>query len=210
MNCYLTVYDTCENTIEIKKSQFITKLIHVESEDEVNLYLEEIKKQHYKANHNCYAYIIGENKNSKKASDDGEPSGTAGKPILSVLENSELTNVLGVVTRYFGGIKLGASGLCRAYSQSMSDCVKKSNIIKRVYCSEVKFEAEYSFYSKLEGYLMQNNYVISDKQFTNNTQIKVFIPLDEVNKVKEDIIQLSLGQCNGEILSDKYISISEE
>ena len=135
---YITINDNFENSIEIKKSNFITHLFSVSSVDEVNIYLEEIRKEHYKANHNCYAYIIGTNMEIKKASDDGEPSMTAGRPILNAMEKNGLTNALTVVTRYFGGIKLGASGLIRAYSSSAGEVIKSAKLVKKIYTTKVK------------------------------------------------------------------------
>ncbi len=117
-----------ENEIIIKKSRFITKLYYIENTNKVNDIINELKKEYKKCTHICYSYIIGPN---AKAVDDGEPSGTAGKPILNVLQKKDMTNVLCVVIRYFGGIKLGAGGLVRAYTKSASEVIKLVNLIEK-------------------------------------------------------------------------------
>lgn len=117
-----------ENEIVIKKSRFIAKLYYIENVNKVNDIIDELKKKYKKCTHICYSYIIGSN---IKAFDDGEPSGTAGKPILNVLQKKNMTNVLCVVIRYFGGIKLGAGGLVRAYTKSASEAIKLINLIEK-------------------------------------------------------------------------------
>lgn len=123
------ISNNIENTIIIKNSKFITNLFIVENIEEVNKYLNLIKDKYRDANHNCYAYIVD---NIRKCSDDGEPSGTAGIPMMKVLEHKDLNNVLAVVTRYFGGIKLGAGGLVRAYTNSVSKTLDIVNIIDTI------------------------------------------------------------------------------
>ena len=123
---FMLIKDTVENTIIIQKSEFITRLFRVNNIDEVNLKLQEIRKKHYDAKHNCYAYILGDNQEIQKASDDGEPQKTAGFPMLDVLKKNNLTNILAITTRYFGGILLGSGGLIRAYSSSVSEALKKA------------------------------------------------------------------------------------
>ena len=123
------ISNNIENTIIIKSSKFITNLFIVENIEEVNKYLNLIKDKYRDANHNCYAYIVD---NIRKCSDDGEPSGTAGIPMMKVLEHKELNNVLVIVTRYFGGIKLGAGGLVRAYTNSVSKALDIVNIIDTI------------------------------------------------------------------------------
>lgn len=118
---------TVENEIIIKKSRFITKLIYIDDIDEVNKIIDNLRKEYKKATHICYAYIID---GKEKAVDDGEPNGTAGRPILNVLQKKKVTNILAVVIRYFGGVKLGAGGLVRAYTNSISDAFKLTEITK--------------------------------------------------------------------------------
>lgn len=195
---------------EIKKSEFISNLIPVKNEEQVEAELEQIRKKHYRANHHCYAYIMGENSEQKKASDDGEPTGTAGKPILSVLESSGLTDVLGVVTRYFGGIKLGASGLTRAYSQATSECLKKSRLLKKIFCVEMLFECDYSFYGRLEAYFMQNNIFIKDKIFAERITLTVCVPEKEKERLAKDIAEMTGGKCIGVSAGEVYLDVLED
>lgn len=124
---YRTIKENGQSEIEIKKSRFICSLKRIESEEEAKNFIQEIKKEHWKANHNCSAFVIGEKNEIQRSSDDGEPSGTAGVPMLEVLKKNQLINVAAVVTRYFGGTKLGTGGLIRAYTHAVSSIVRHWN-----------------------------------------------------------------------------------
>ena len=202
---YITINDNFENSIEIKKSNFITHLFSVSSVDEVNIYLEEIRKEHYKANHNCYAYIIGTNMKIKKASDDGEPSMTAGRPILNAMEKNGLTNALTVVTRYFGGIKLGASGLIRAYSSSAGEVIKSAKLVKKIYTTKVKISYDYSLHGKIETFLRSVGYKLDDAKFTDRVEYIVYVPIEDKEKFKEDLISLTNAKIDINEESNVYI-----
>lgn len=210
MNEYLSVKDTTETELEIKKSVFITRLIHTESEEEAQAILGDIKKEHFKATHHCYAYIIGKGVPSKKFSDDGEPSGTAGKPILSALEYSSLTNVLCVVIRYFGGIKLGASGLTRAYSQAASECIKASTVIRSIRCVPLSVRSDYSLYARLESYILGEGYAEGEKIFSDEAVFTAYIPVDLTEKVMKDLTELSNGKAVLETGEEMFTDIPEE
>ena len=147
-----TVKENIENEIIINKSRFITLLIKINNLDEIEKNLKEIKKKYKDATHYCYAYIIG---NKEKCSDNGEPSGTAGMPILNVLKQNDLTNILCVVIRYFGGIKLGAGGLIRAYSTSASEALNKTNIVNLIKGYKIVIEFNYDN-------IKQINYLLKD------------------------------------------------
>ena len=131
------INETYINTIIISKSEFITRLFRVNNIDEVNKNLAETRKKHYDASHNCYAYILGDNAEIEKCSDDGEPLKTAGAPMLDALKKNNVTNILAITTRYFGGILLGAGGLVRAYSKSVSEALKLAKFY------EVKEQIQY-------------------------------------------------------------------
>lgn len=204
---YITINDNFENTIEIKKSNFITHLFSVSSVDEANVYLEEIRKEHYKANHNCYAYIIGTNMEIKKSSDDGEPSMTAGRPILNAMEKNALTNALIVVTRYFGGIKLGARGLIRAYSSSAGEVIKCAQLVKKVYTTKVKISYDYSLHGKIETFLRGLGYKLDNAEFTDKVEYKVYVPIEDKEKFKEDLVALTNAKIN--ITEEDNIYIDE-
>lgn len=150
---YKTVRRAGEKEIVIKKSRFIGHVRPVETEDEAIAFIEEIKKKHWNATHNCSAYMIGERDEIQKQSDDGEPSGTAGKPILEVIKNQGLKNVAIVVTRYFGGIMLGAGGLIRAYTDGAVAAIEAGEAITRVLHQEVFLELEYTWLGKVENEL---------------------------------------------------------
>ena len=128
---YKILYKEGEAEISEKKSRFIAHIAPAQTEEEAQAFIEKIKKQYWDARHNCWAYSIGEKQPALRCSDDGEPSGTAGKPMLEVLTGQELHNVVAVVTRYFGGIKLGAGGLTRAYSQAVAEALKEANIVEK-------------------------------------------------------------------------------
>lgn len=202
---YITINDSFENTIIIKKSTFIAYLFPVKSVDEANNILEMIRKEHYKATHNCYAYIIGKDFSIKKASDDGEPAMTAGRPILNALEQNKITNILAVVTRYFGGVKLGASGLIRAYSSATSEVIKISKLVKKVYTNVVKISYDYSFHGKVETFLRSTGYNLDEAVFTDKVEYRIYVPINEVEILKADLISLTNGKITIKELEKKYI-----
>jgi len=161
--------------LEIKKSKFITKLFRVNDINDINRILTNIKKEYNDATHCCYAYIVD---NIKKSSDDGEPSGTAGIPILQVLEKQNLNYVLCVVIRYFGGIKLGAGGLVRAYTKSISDLIKSINLIELIPGVKVKLATTYDEQKKLD-YILKN--IKTEKIFDNDVNYIIDITKDNLN-----------------------------
>jgi len=175
-----SIKESIENTIIIKKSKFITKLIKVNTIDEVSKYLEEIKKEFKDSTHICYAYIVNGN---EKFSDDGEPSGTAGLPILNILKKNNLTNVLAVVIRYFGGIKLGAGGLVRAYSNSANDTLKLAEVVELAegYLVELEFSYEQV---KLIDYILNDKNIVN-KEYNDNIIYKFYLNKDELNFIPE-------------------------
>lgn len=179
---------------EVKKSRFICYIKRVYTEEEARDFISEIKKEHYKANHNCSAYIIEEDKEIKKASDDGEPSGTAGIPMLKVLENHELTNVCVVVTRYFGGIKLGASGLIRAYAGSVSHAIKKLGIVKIKEQIGLALSLTYSQYQNLATFLKKENLQEYHSEFTETVKSLVFVDREEQPIVEKHLTEFFKGK----------------
>ncbi|MDD2519198.1 MAG: YigZ family protein [Bacilli bacterium] len=178
----LSINKNCHNEIIINKSKFITYLIKVNDEESVKQELDKLKNMYSDATHHCYAYIIG---NIKRFNDDGEPSGTAGIPILSVLESNNLNNLLCVVIRYFGGIKLGAGGLVRAYLKSVTACLKEASIVKMVEGIKVIIEFNYDQTNKID-YLLKDSQIINKKfnEFTNYTFI---ISNEEYSKIYNEL-----------------------
>ena len=160
----------------IKKSKFIARAVHITTEEEAQAYLRDGKKQYWDARHNCYAYQLGMNFEKQKSSDDGEPSGTAGKPILEVLKNKSLTNTLIVVTRYFGGIKLGTGGLIRAYGTAAVAALDNAIIEDYIDCRILYLQTDYSFLSATERLLPDFEAVITKRDFADFVGLTVEVP----------------------------------
>ena len=175
-----SIKESIENTIIIKKSKFITKLIKVNTIDEVNKYLEQVKKEFKDSTHICYAYIVN---GQEKCVDDGEPSGTAGLPILNILKKNNLNNILAIVIRYFGGIKLGAGGLVRAYSNSVNDTLKLTDIIKLIEGYLVELEFNYD-QVKLVDYILNDKTIIC-KEYNDNIIYSFYLNKEELNFIPE-------------------------
>ena len=181
---------------EIKKSRFICHVKRVYSEEEARNFITAIKKEHYKATHNCSAFILGERSEMKRSSDDGEPSGTAGVPMLGVLENHQLTNVCAVVTRYFGGIKLGAGGLIRAYAGSVALAIKEIGSVHIKEQLGLRLTLSYSQYQELPNFLKAKQLQEQDTAFTDQVQTTIFVDKDDKESVIESLIELLNGKIN--------------
>lgn len=185
-----------ENEFIIKKSKFITKLYFVTSEIEIKNILDENKNDYKDATHICYAYILN---NVERFNDDSEPSGTAGMPILNVLKNNNLNNVLCVVIRYFGGIKLGAGGLIRAYCSSVSEALNKTEIINVVNGKKIELTFSYDDIKKVNHIL--NDINIVDKQFDENVKYIIIVKEKNVNSLINQLTEL----CNIKIKENTLI-----
>ena len=183
MNEYKTVFESGESTIIIEKSKFIGYSRHVETEEDALTFINEIKKKNKDATHNVSAYILGEKMNAQKYSDDGEPSGTAGAPILNVIRKNNLNNVLIVVTRYFGGILLGTGGLTRAYSNTALASIENGKIIEVENGLQASLEIEYSENEKFKYYCERNNIKIVETKYSENIIQKIELNEEEYNKL---------------------------
>ena len=181
---------------EIKKSRFICHIKRVTTEDEARNFIQDVKKEHYKATHNCSAFILGERSEMKRSSDDGEPSGTAGVPMLGVLENHQLTNVCAVVTRYFGGIKLGAGGLIRAYSSNVALAIKEIGIVHIKEQLGLRIALSYSQYQELPNFLKANHLQEQDTSFTEQVQTTIFVDKNDKDSMIEGLIELFNGKVD--------------
>ena len=179
---------------EIKKSRFICHAKRVYSEEEARDFITAIKKEHYKATHNCSAFIIGERSEIKRTSDDGEPSGTAGIPMLGVLENHNLTNVCMVVTRYFGGIKLGAGGLIRAYASSVALAVKEIGIIEIKEQAGIAIQLSYAQYQEYSNFLKEHNLIELDTNFTDQVDTMIYVDKEEKENIKAALVEFFNGK----------------
>ena len=196
-------YRSAEAEIVIKKSRFLSFIKQTESEEEAKAFIADIKKEHKAATHNCSAYIVGKSALIQKADDDGEPQGTAGVPILEVLKKEELYNVAVVVTRYFGGIKLGAGGLIRAYSQGASSAVQKAGKVIEVPVVPLTVTLDYTFTSKFEHYLGTTDVNIASTDYTDKVSYVLHIKekgVDDIVNTLKEITSNSFGCEAGDII----------
>lgn len=204
---YKTIQGPVRSEFKVKKSKFIGYLLPVETKEAAEEFVESINKRHYDANHNVPVYIIGNDSEVQKYSDDGEPSGTAGMPMLDLLKNEGFTNIAVVVTRYFGGTKLGTGGLVRAYTKSLSLALEGATILeKREYIS-TDMLIDYTMHGKFINYIKNNDAIIlSDEVFTDQVQIKMFIKPEKFDKIKDEINDMSAGAINIEVLDYKFLT----
>lgn len=192
---YYTVKGYGENEIEIQKSRFIAYIERVESEQEAQEFIQSIKKKHWNATHNCSAYLIGENDQIQKANDDGEPSGTAGVPILEVLKKKHLKDTVVVITRYFGGIKLGAGGLIRAYGKATSEGLAATGIVERKLMRIMHTTVDYTWLGKIENELRSSVYQLKEIHYLDKVEIETFVEEAQTEVFKEWMIEMTSGQC---------------
>lgn len=204
---YKTIKEDGHNEIEIKKSRFICSLKRVTNEEEAKDFIQSIKKEHWKANHHCSAFVIGEKNEIQRSSDDGEPSGTAGIPMLEVLKKNELINVIAVVTRYFGGTKLGTGGLIRAYTHAVSQALETIGIVRGTLQQEISVHIAYPQLGKLENYLELNQLMIKETDYTDKVTVVCLVTEDSVASFKESIIELMNGQVS---FTDGAVSYHEQ
>lgn len=195
MKNYRTIKENGDYELVIKKSRFICSLKRTESEKDAQLFIESVKKEHPKANHNCSAYLIGENSRIQRASDDGEPSGTAGIPILEILTKNELENVTAVVTRYFGGIKLGAGGLIRAYGKATSEAVKKVGLVEKQLHQFLSVDVSYPMSGKLQNALHQSAYRLESIDYTEHVAFSCLVNIQQADHFYEDVTEWTNDQA---------------
>lgn len=203
---FKTIDNEAEGIITEKKSKFIANIFYVENEKEAEEILKKIKKKYYDARHNCYAYRIkNENGILQKQSDDGEPSGTAGSPMLNILEKKELINVIAIVTRYFGGILLGTGGLVKAYSEALKEALRNAEYaqIEQGYILEII--TTYEDINKIEHLLIQNDVAIVNKEYTEKIKLLVEISKEKHEKIVKKIPENNLKKVKIEIKEEKNI-----
>lgn len=205
---YYTVKGYGENEITIQKSRFIAYISRVESEAEAQEFILSIKKKHRDANHNCSAYLIGENDQIQKANDDGEPSGTAGVPILEVLKKKQLKDTAAVITRYFGGIKLGAGGLIRAYGKATSEGIEATRIVERKLMKVMHTKVDYTWLGKLENELRSSVYVLKEIHYLDLVEVETFVEEGQIQQFTEWMVELTNGQAD--ILEGQSLYLEEE
>ena len=207
MENFLTINENIESEITVKKSKFICNLIKIEKQEEAEEQIKKIKKKYHDARHNCVAYRIQENDTIvEKASDDGEPSGTAGGPMLNILHKNNLCNILVVVTRYFGGILLGTGGLVRAYSDSMQNALELTEKIEKCIGLEFEAELEYNNLETFKYYCRKNNINIVNIQYENTIICKIQLEENTKSKLINDFETKNINLTNLRFLSKKIIN----
>ena len=204
---YNTLEGEATGEIVVKKSRFIANIFHVESEDEALSILERMRKQYWDARHNCYGYIIGKNKELVRFSDDGEPGGTAGVPMLDVLLKENLVDVCVVGTRYFGGTLLGAGGLVRAYSHTSKIAVEAAHIITMAECDVMSVAVDYSFYERMNIILFDFSANIKDSDFADNVKITFSIKKDRVEALQAKLTDVSNGKYLLEYIGSEFAQV---
>ena len=192
---YLTVFGETENTTVIERSKFICYIKGVDDEEDAKNFIDKIKKQNSLATHNCYAYIADELGLKQKFSDDGEPQGTAGMPMLDVLKNKKIYKTCVVVTRYFGGIKLGAGGLVGAYTESAVLGLESAKISTKTKCVQIAVSIDYTLYSSIEKLIWRNNWILEDTDFSSGVIVKFWVKEDEVDGALALIKETTLGRA---------------
>jgi len=191
---YETVSIEAEREIIIKRSRFIGRARPVSTEEEAISFVNEVRKNHYTATHNCFAYVIGDQDEVQKQSDDGEPGGTAGRPMLEVIKSRGLKYVAIVVTRYFGGVKLGASGLVRAYSDGAVAGIEAAKPIHQVLHQLVYVTVDYTWQGKLENELKNHGIMMEDTEFTDKVTFRCLPPFDMTESFTRWVINMTQGQ----------------
>ena len=208
---FKTIDQNIEAEIVEKKSKFIANVFYVESVEEAEEYIRKIKKEHKLARHNCYAFSIFSREGiTDRFSDDGEPSGTAGAPMLNIISSKKITNILVVVTRYFGGILLGTGGLVRAYTRAFQEALDKVNIIEKELGKFVRFIVSYQDLEKFKYYLKQNDIDIVNSNFTENVEVEVDITEKKLEELELRLNDLNFNIIERIILEDKYIIKKEK
>lgn len=207
MKEFTTIKDTIQAEIIEKKSKFIANLFYVESAEQAEDIIKETKKRYHDARHNCVAYrIIEDEKIVEKASDDGEPSGTAGMPMLQILKSNNLANVLVIVTRYFGGILLGTGGLVRAYSNSLIKAIEKSQKQEKCLGVEVELNIEYPEFENFKYYCKKNKINIINTNYSENIVCNIELEESKKQKLLEDYREKKINISKINDLSIKYIN----
>lgn len=187
-----------------KKSRFIATIRPVSSEEEAVAFIEEMKKKYYDARHNCSAFVIGSKGELTRSSDDGEPSGTAGRPMLEVLTGSGIRNIAAVVTRYFGGVLLGTGGLVRAYSGAVKMALEQCETIMRRYGVQMLIKTDYNGVGKIQYLLGSKDVVIQDSVYAEDVQMTVMVPIEEYDRLCKELVEATNGRVGLEEVEKLY------
>ena len=209
MKSYKTVEKATEARTEVRRSLFISSVSPAATAEEADAFVASVRAKYPDATHNCYAYIADENGLKQKFSDDGEPQGTAGMPMLEVLKSHGLKKCAAVVTRYFGGVKLGAGGLVRAYAKAAADGVRAAKIVKYVFCDFVRVGAGYETFPALLKFSEKKNYKIMDTQFSERAEAAFAVPREKRAAFEEDLAEAFGGKLRAENAGSGYYAFGE-
>ena len=190
-----------------KKSRFIAHVYAIDSEEQAQGYIEELKKKYWDARHNCYGYVLGKNNETQRFSDDGEPSGTAGKPMLDVLLGEELYNTAVVVTRYFGGTLLGTGGLVRAYSKAVQEGLAQSDLIEKQYGNILEIGTDYNGVGKIQYLIGENKIPVLESEYTDKVRFQVLLPMSETEHFQKLLTEATNARASQEIVDSCYYAV---
>jgi len=207
LTSYRTIKSAGVHEIVIQKSRFITHIERVDTVGAATLFIEKIKKQHWNATHNCSAYIVGELGAMQKANDDGEPSGTAGIPMLEVLKKREIRNTVVVVTRYFGGIKLGAGGLIRAYGGAVSETLAHVGLVERKQMQVVEIIVDYPLHGKIEHELHHANYQVKQTHFSEKVKVDILVEVADCDHFIAWMTNITNGNLTTTLGDLEYVEV---
>ena len=207
---YKTVKSYGEREIVISKSRFIAYVNRAETEEEALSFINKIKKLHPSATHNCSCYMVGEHDQIQKANDDGEPSGTAGVPMLEVLKKQGLKDTVVVVTRYFGGIKLGGGGLIRAYGKATTEGIDAAQVVECKVHHLIKVTVDYTWLGKVENEVRQSDYTLKEITYTDGVELDIYVLAEEEKTFTDWIIELTNGQADIKCIEKQFIEFIVE
>ena len=191
---FITIKEDSYDEFVEKKSTFITHLIRINSEEEARDFIQKMKKKHYDATHVCSCYVVGDNNEITRANDDGEPSGTAGAPMLDVLVKNNIKNVCATVIRYYGGTKLGTGGLVRAYGGGVINALKNATLVERKDAFEIKLEIDYSLNGKIEYEIDKTNFIVNNIDYTDKLIYTIYVMQEDYSNFETWIANLTNGQ----------------
>lgn len=207
MDFFRTLHSYGSDEYVVEKSKFIGHAKSVQTEEEARMFVEEIKQKYKDATHNVWAYTIGQNMNIQRYSDDGEPQGTAGIPTLELIKKEDLRNVVVVVTRYFGGIKLGAGGLVRAYTKGAKLGLDAAKIVEKRPFVSVEIEIEYTLLGKIQNELSNNNYFVKEIEYADKVKINVFCESEKTEGLNKMILELTNANAKVSFGDEFYLSV---
>lgn len=206
---YRTIARRGSDEIIINKSRFIGYAAPVTSEEEAQEFIREIKTKHKDATHNVWAYVIGVDSNIQRFNDDGEPSGTAGIPALEVIKKEELRNTAVVVTRYFGGVKLGGGGLIRAYTKGAKIAVEDSVVVTMENFRLMRLGINYTAYGKIENYFMENGFIPENIEYLQTVNIDIYVRTDLYESFMGDMLDMTSGEIDFNIIDEKHLPVKD-